>query len=163
MDQVAKSAGVRKATLYVYFDGKSALIDAVVTQWLREMPYRPIVLGLPLRHQLIDIGLQLQKLAAHPATAALTKWIGEVELRLHPQQLSAWRGRYTEFESHLSGLLERHCHCENPGHAAHQFLLLVIGDLRFESAAPRVPDRARIESAVELTLRAYPQLADQTI
>ena len=162
MDQVAKTAGVRKATLYLYFDGKSALVDAVVDQWLREMPYRPVVRCLPLRQQLIDIGRQLQTLDARPATVALTRWIGEVELRLDPQQLSAWRGRYTEFENHLAELLRRHCHCENHSLAANQFLLLALGDFGFESSPLRNAGMERIESAVELILRAYPRQADQT-
>jgi AcrR family transcriptional regulator len=162
MDQVAKTAGIRKATLYIYFDGKSALIDAVVARWLREMPCRPTVRSLPLREQLIDIGLQLQTLAAHPATVALTKWIGEVELRLSPQQLSAWRGRYTEFKSHLAELLRLHCHCENRSLAANQFLLLALGDLALEFWALRNAEMERIEGAVELILRAYPQRAAQT-
>ncbi len=157
MDQVAKTAGVRKATVYLYFEGKSALVDAVVEKWLSEMPYRPVVRCLPLRQQLFDVGLQLQKLAAYPATVALTKWIGEAELRLQPHQLSAWRARYTEFETHLAELLRRNCHCQNGSRAANQFLLLAIGDLGFESSALRVNEMERIESAVELTLRAYPQ------
>jgi AcrR family transcriptional regulator len=162
MDQVAKTAGIRKATLYIYFDGKSALIDAVVAQWLREMPCRPTVRSLPLRQQLIDIGFQLQTLAAHPATVALTKWIGEVELRLNPQQLSAWRGRYMEFKSHLAELLRLHCHCENRSVAANQFLLLALGDLTFGFSPLGNVEMETIESAVELILRAYPQRADQT-
>jgi AcrR family transcriptional regulator len=156
MDQVAESAGVRKATLYLYFDSKSALIDAVVAQWLRELPYRPVVHGLPLREQLIDIGLQLQKLAATPSAVSFSKWIGEVELRLTPQQLSAWRGRYTEFESHLANLLKQHCRCEICSRAARQLLLLTVGDLGFEDAALRLTDMSRIESAVDLILQAYP-------
>lgn len=161
MDQVAQTAGVRKATLYIYFDGKPALIDAVVVQWLRQMPCRPAIRDLPFRQQLIDVGLQLRTLAAHPATIALTKWIGEVELRLHPQRLSAWRERYTEFEIYLADLLRRHCHCENYSLAANQFLLLALGDMGFGPSPLRDAGMEAIESAVELILRAYPQRADQ--
>lgn len=155
MDEVAEAAGVRKATLYSYFDGRSALIDAVIDTWLHDLPtLRPTNGTLPLRRQLIDVGLQLQDLAAHPAAASLTL-AGQ---RLSAEQQAAWRRRYEEFERFLSGLLERHRCCEQPRQVAQAFLLLVIGDLRPKFAAPRtVVDTPRVAQAVDLLLRAYPQ------
>ena len=88
MDEVAKAAGVRKATLYAYFDSKSALISAVVDRWLCEMPVVSLVdRGIPLRQQLIETGLQLQKLSAHPAAISLTKRLAEWN---RPLQQSNW-------------------------------------------------------------------------
>jgi len=154
MDEVAEAAGVQKATLYSYFDGRSALVDAVIDTWLHELPtLRPTNWALPLRRQLIDVGLQLQDMVAHPAAASLTL-AGQ---RLSAEQLAAWLGRYEEFERFLSGLLERHRCCEQPRQLAQVFLLLVVGDLRPESAAPRTVDTPRVEQAVDLLLRAYPQ------
>jgi AcrR family transcriptional regulator len=101
MDEVATAARVSKATLYSYFDGKSALIDAVIDELLRELPaLRSPDGALPLRQQLIDVGLQLQKLAAHPAAVLLT--IRLAEQRLSAEQLAAWRRRYEEFETFLA-------------------------------------------------------------
>jgi len=155
LDEVAKAAGVRKATLYSYFDSKSALIDAAVDQWLRELPaFCPTDAALPLRQQLISIGLQLQKLATHTVTISLTERLAEK--RLSQGQMAAWRSRYDAFEDSLAGLLERHCDCERPRQVAHLFLLLAVGDQRPECAALHVVDPLRIESAVELILRAYP-------
>lgn len=155
LDEVAKAAGVRKATLYSYFDSKSALIDAAVDQWLRELPtFCPTDGALPLRQQLISIGLQLQKLAAHPVTVSLTERLAEK--RLSPGQMAAWRSRYDGFEDSLAGLLERHCNCERPRQVAHLFLLLAVGDLRPESAALHAVEPLSMESVVELILRAYP-------
>jgi AcrR family transcriptional regulator len=154
LDEVAKAAGVRKATLYSYFDSKSALIDAAVDQWLRELPtFCPPDGALPLRQQLIGIGLQLQKLAAHPGTVSLTKRLAEKRLSL--RQMAAWRSRYDDFEDCLAGLLERHCDCERPRQVAQLFLLLAVGDLPPECASLHIVDPLRIESVVELTLRAY--------
>ena len=162
MAQLASAAGVTKATLYAYFAGKSALVDAVVDHWVREMSFAcPMSRQLPLRQQLIDIGLQLQKLASHPPAPSLTRRIAEVEQRLSPQQMAAWRSRYAQFEHYLAGLLERHCNCERPSQAARQLMLLAIGDLCGESRDLRVADTARVESAVELILRAYPERASQ--
>ena len=156
MDEVATAAGVSKATLYSYFDGKSALLDAVIDELCRELPALCSTDGtLPLRRQLIDVGLQLQELAAHSATVSLT--IGFAEQRLSAKQLAAWQRRYEEFESFLTGLLEHHCDCEQPKRVAQLFLLLVVGDLGPESNAQHVADPPRIESAVDLLLRAYPQ------
>lgn len=159
MDQVAAAAGVRKATLYSYFDGKSALIDAAIDALLLELPVlRSTVGALPLREQLIDVGLQLQALAGHPATASLTRRLAEQ--RLSAEQLAAWRRRYEEFESFLAGLLKRHCDCERPEQVAQLFLLLVADDLRSRSTALHTVDAPRIESAVDLVLRAHPHRHD---
>jgi AcrR family transcriptional regulator len=155
LDEVAKAAGVRKATLYTYFDSKSALIDAAVDQWLRELPtFCPTDGTLPLRQQLISIGLQLQKLTAHPVTVSLTKRLAEKRLSLG--QMAAWRSRYDDFEGSVAGLLECHCDCERPMQVAQLFLLLAVGDLGPECATLHIVDPLRIESVVELILRAYP-------
>lgn len=159
MNEVATAAGVRKTTLYSYFDGKSALIDAVIDTLLHELPaLRPADEALSLRQQLVDVGLQLQKLAAHPAAVLLTMRLAEQ--RLPAVQVIAWRRRYETFEGFLAGLLERHCDCERPGEVAQLFLLLTVGDLRPGSAALHSVDPTRIESAVDLVLRAYPQRYD---
>lgn len=49
-----------------------------------------------------------------------------------------------------------------PNLVAHQFVLLVTGDLDSEPAALCVTDTARIESALELIVRAYPERAGQS-
>src|SRR5688572_9825799 len=156
MDEVAKAAGVRKATLYAYFDSKSALIGAVVDRWLFEMPVVSLVdRGAPLRQQLIETGLKLQKLSAHPAAISLTKRLAEVEQCLTARQLDTLRRRYIEFEDFLTGLLEQHCGCEHPRRVAYQFLILAIGGLDSLPVGPQIADISRIESAAELIMRAY--------
>lgn len=156
MDEVATAAGVSKATLYSYFDGKSALIAAVIDELCRELPaLRSTDGSLPLRRQLIDVGLQLQELAVHFVAASLT--IGYAEQRLSPKQLAAWQRRYEEFERFLAGLLVHHCDCEQPKRVAQLFLLLVVGDLSPALNMQHIVDPSRIESAVDLLLRAYPQ------
>lgn len=154
MAEVASAAGVQKATLYSYFDGKSALVDAAIETLLEELPVlRPLDGSRPLCQQLIDVGLQLQELAAHPAAVSLA--IGLAEQRLSAKQLAAWQRRYEEFERFLAELLERLCHCEDPKQLARLFLLLVVGDLCPQSA---ILDKEppRIERAVDFLLRAYP-------
>jgi AcrR family transcriptional regulator len=156
MDEVAKAAGVRKATLYAYFDSKSALINAVVDRWLCEMPVVSLAdRGTPLRQQLIETGLQVQKLSAHAAAISLTKRRAEVEQCLTTRQLDAWQRRYVECEDFLADLLERRCGCEYPRQAAYQFLILAIGGLDALPVGPQIADMSRIESAAELILRAY--------
>ncbi len=158
MDQVAAAAGVRKATLYAYFDGKSALIDAVIDRWLHEIPAAtPIVRGPSLRQQLVGIGWQLQRLSTHPAAVSLAKRLAEIEHRLAPQQLQAWQQRYAALEDVLAGLLERHCDCERPKYLAHQFVVLSVGSLDSMPSSPHVDVGERIERAVELVMRAYPE------
>lgn len=158
MDQVATAAGVSKATLYTYFDGKSALIDAVIERWLHEMPATaPALRGSSLHQQLVEIGWQLQRLSVHPAAASLAKRLAEIEHRLAPQQLQAWQRRYAPLEDFLAGLLERRCDCERPECLAHQFVLLSVGGLDSMPSSLRVDVGARIERAVELVIRAYPE------
>lgn len=156
MDEVAAAAGVQKPTLYAYFDGKSALIDAVIDKLLCERPVlRLAERDLPLRQRIIDVGLQMQELAAHCAT--LTLAIGLAEIRLSTNQWVAWQRRYADSESYLAGLLEHYCDCEQPERVAQLFRLLAVSDLRPETAVQNIKDPSRIESAVDLLLRAYPQ------
>lgn len=158
MDEMAAAAGVQKATLYAYFDGKSALVDAVIDKLLQELPsLQPTDDALPLHEQLVDLGVQLQQLAAH--SAALPISLGLAGHRLAPQQLAVWQKRHEEFEGFLAGLLKHHCDCEQPERVAQLFLLLVAGDLRHESAAEHIADTPRIQSAVDLVLRAHPSHA----
>lgn len=155
MDEVAAAAGVQKGTLYSYFEGKSALIDAVIDKLLQDLPVlRPADDTLSLREQLVDLGLQLQELTAYSATISLT--LGFAGRRLSAKQLAAWQKRHEEFESFLAGLLKHHCDCEQPKRVAQLFLLLVAGDLRPEPAAEHIIGTPRIQSAVDLILRAYP-------
>lgn len=155
MDEVAAAAGVQKATLYAYFDGKSALVDAVIDKLLQELPVlRQADDTVPLREQLVDVGLQLQELAAHSATVSLI--LGFAGRRLSAKQSAAWQKRHEEFERFLAGLLKHHCDCEHPRRVAQLFLLLVAGDLRQESVTEHIVDTPRIQSAVDLILRAYP-------
>lgn len=156
MDEVAAAAGVSKKTLYSYFAGKSALINAVIDELLRALPaLHPTEGSLPLRQRLVDAGLQLQALAVHPAAVLLASALARQ--RLSAQQLARWRQRHEEFEAFLAGLLRRHGACGHPGQAARMFLLLVIGDLRPEPPVPHIVDPPRIERAVDLILRACPQ------
>lgn len=151
MDEVAAAAGVQKATLYAYFDGKSALVDAVIDKLLQELPVLRLTDGaLPLREQLVDVGFQLQELTARSATFARGQ-------RLSARQAAAWQERHEEFEGFLTGLLKHHCDCEQPKRVAQLFLLLVAGDMRNESVAEHLVDTPRVQSAVDLILRAYPQ------
>jgi AcrR family transcriptional regulator len=161
MDEVAAAAGVQKATLYAYFDGKSALVDAVIDKLLQELPVLRLADdALTLREQLVDVGLQLQELAAHSATVSLI--FGFTGQRLSAKQLTVWEKRHEEFERFLAGLLKHHCDCEQPKPVAQLFLLLVAGDLRQESVTERIVDMSRIQSAVDLILRAYPMRSSST-
>lgn len=158
VNQIAAAAGVTKTTLYIYFDGKAALIDLVLEQWLQELSaIRPRCQALPLRDQLVDVGHQLQELAASAAFVSLTRWLYEIEERLSPQQVITWRTRYEAFENYIAAMLERHCSCENPNRAALQFLRLAIGDLSLSTTLAHSNAAGQVEDAVDLLLRAYPE------
>jgi AcrR family transcriptional regulator len=158
MDQIAAAAGVRKATLYAYFDGKSALVDAVIDRWLHEIPATtPAVRGSSLRQQLVEIGWQLHRLSTHPATVSLARRLDEMEHCLAPLQLQAWQRRYATFEDALTRLLEHRCACEFPEYLAHQFVLLSVGGLDSTHSPHPADAGERIERAVELVIRAYPE------
>lgn len=158
MEQVATVAGVRKATLYTYFDGKSALIEAVVARWLHEMLSASVdEHDTPLRQQLTDIGWQLHALSTHPKAVSLAKGMADASERLAPQQLQAWQRRFTPFEDHLALILNRHCDCDYPAYVAHQFVLLTVGCVDLTPASAKADTGARIDRAVELILLAYPE------
>lgn len=160
MDQVAKMAGVRKATLYTYFDGKSALIEAVIARWLDEMPLPSVDdRDTPLRQKLTDIGWQLHTLSTHPKAVSLAKGVADAGDRLAPQQLQTWQRRFTVFESHLALILGRHCECTHPACVAHQFVLLAVGCVALAPAPEETDTGARIDRAVELVLLAFPEKA----
>jgi AcrR family transcriptional regulator len=163
MDQLAMAAGVRKATLYTYFDSKSALIDAVIDRWLHEVPgATPIVRGSSLRQQLVGIGWQLQRLSSRPAVTSLARRLAEIEHRLAPQKLQAWQQRFAALEGVLAGLMERHCDCERPECLAHQFVLLSVGGLDSMPSSSHASCGERIERAVDLVMRAYPEKVRNT-
>lgn len=157
MNDVAAAAGVQKPTLYAYFDGKSVLVDAVIDRMLQDLPsLRRTDETRSLREQLLDVGHQLQGLGAHAATALLA--LGITEGRLSALQLALWQKRYEEFEEFLITLFKHRCSCGQPAQVARQFIVLVVGDLPNASAADRIIDATRIQSAVDLVLLAYPSL-----
>ncbi|HLY56330.1 MAG TPA: TetR/AcrR family transcriptional regulator [Stellaceae bacterium] len=138
MDAVARCAGVSKATLYAYFEGKDALFIEMVRRGRRELtePIRSIAAtpDLDAIESLRRAGLHFLRSITHPDALTLIRVvIGEVQRFPELGGLIFSAGR-SEILDIFAAALER-CnatgalHVPDPDEAARQFLALIKSDL----------------------------------
>ena len=96
MRMVAERAGVAKPTLYAYFRGKSALLEAVIEYWLDAVP-TPVLEYMQektLRSQLNQASRELLRQARHPASIAFDQMVARSSL-VPTINLERWHQRYS--------------------------------------------------------------------
>jgi AcrR family transcriptional regulator len=170
MNDVARVAGVSKGTLYVYFDSKEKLFEALIREERRRQAERLAVPFAPEdgdpRHVLEDFGCRLIEMMARPEHLA------------HVRTVIAAAGKFPQlgrafFEAGplfgatcLAGYFRRKSEegvftIENPERAAWQFLELIQGG-KFKAMMFRMQDEITPEeiaetvaSGVDVFLRAY--------
>ena len=77
MNDIARVAGVSKGTLYVYFDSKEQLFEALILEDRRQQAERIATLGAPedAREFLGDYGRRLSSIIMRPETIAQTRMV----------------------------------------------------------------------------------------
>lgn len=153
MHMVAERAGVAKPTLYAYFRGKSALLEAVIEYWLDAVPppaleYRQ---GETLRLQLDQASRELLRQTRHPASLAFDQMLTRSSL-VPAIHLERWRQRYSTHLSFLQKAFADRCYANDAVLAASQFVLLTVGDHDLEVSTGS--DEHRAVAAVELFVLA---------
>lgn len=153
MRMVAERAGVAKPTLYAYFRGKSALLEAVIEYWLDAVPPPALeyMQGKTLRAHLNHAARELLRLARHPASLAFIQMVARSSL-LPAIHLERWYQRYSSHLSFLQKAFANCCYANNAALAASQFVLLIVGDPVLEVSTRS--DEHRVVAAVELFVRS---------
>ncbi|MBZ9603225.1 TetR/AcrR family transcriptional regulator [Phyllobacterium chamaecytisi] len=169
MDMVARTAGVSKATLYVYFQSKEALLLALVEHEIQALGpgpmwkpgSGPLDVEKTLRHIadsftaffLTDKGLALHRLII--AQASRFPEIGRAFYEAGPKKLHAEVGAFLE-----AAIAEGFLAVPDTALAATQFLSLVRGDLPLNWALSLDPLSksgldAQIDGGIHVFLAAY--------
>lgn len=159
MRMVAERAGVAKPTLYAYFRGKSALLEAVIEYWLDAIP-TPVLEYMQektLRSQLNQASRELLRQARHPASIAFDQMVARSSV-VPTIYLERWHQRYSTYLSFLQKVFTNRCYANDTALAASQFVLLIVGHLDLEVSA--TSDEYRAVAVVELFARSctYPAL-----
>lgn len=153
MLMVAEMAEVAKPTLYAYFRGKSALLDAVTEYWMAAVPTPRLdyVHGKTLRLHLTQVSRELLRQARHPASIAFERMMARSSVvpEIHCQR---WRQRYGAHLNFLQKVLADRCYANDAVLAASQFVLLTVGDANPE--LPSGSDEHRAVAAIELFARS---------
>lgn len=157
MRMVAERAGISKATLYAYFRGKSALVEAVIEYWLEAMPAPALEFTLEktLRLQLNQAARELLRQARHPASLAFHQMVARSSL-VPATHLERWRQRYNAHLYFLQQVFTDRCYANDAVLAASQFVLLIVGGPDLEASTSS--EEHRVVAAVELFARSctYP-------
>lgn len=173
IEQVANDAGVSKVTIYNHFGDKRALFTATVERECEKMrghfSIDAISSDSTIRERLTAIGKAMCAFLARPEMVQFERRIA-AETEHEPAvgraflEAGPWRMK-AAFSAFLAHCSERgELLIEDPGLAAEQFVSMCkgMGDLerRFgEAVNPEMRD-ARINSAVEVFLRAYATKSD---
>lgn len=160
MRMVAERAGVAKPTLYAYFRGKSALLEAVIEYWLDAVPAPAIeyMQEKTLRSQLSQASRELLRQAMHPASLAFDQMVARSSLvpAIHHER---WRQRYSMHLYFLQKVFADRCYANDAVLAASQFVRLIVGDL--DSKISTASYEHRSVAVVELFYRSctsYPRI-----
>lgn len=167
IEAIAEEAGVSKVTIYNHFGDKRALFAAAVETQCERL--RDVLQSVPsgsgsIRDRLLAVGQTFVAFLARPEmiqfdrrVAAETEHapeIGTSFLDAGPRRMHAGLTAMIE-----AAVAEGELAVEDPMLAAEQFASMCkgFGDLerRFEAGSDPARDRARIEGAVEVFLRAY--------
>jgi AcrR family transcriptional regulator len=165
MDEIARRAGVSKATVYSYFDSKPALFGAIVQQ--RCQRSLPAMLGefsdRPVEEALTAVGRQFLDVLMMPGSLPLYRTVlaeaprfpelGRVFYDVGPGRVAAGLAEYLAAQQRR-GLLA----IPDPRLAAEQFLAAVLGHIHVRlllGLADRPPTSAERERAVATAVSTF--------
>ncbi|HBF28191.1 TetR/AcrR family transcriptional regulator [Rhizobium sp.] len=165
MDLIATAAGVSKATLYVYFENKEALLFALISQECKHIGLDPL---LDLGQSTADIQAALRRIARN-----FTKlFLSESSLGLY-QLVMANASHFPEItevfmnagprkqQKEVAAFLNQAIHegsleIENVDLAVKQFLSLVQGDLPLNWAlSMKRPEQSEYDALIEGGVRVF--------
>lgn len=174
MDQVAKSAGVSKATVYAHFQSKEQLFVAIVRSACLSYAetVMPEVRDAPdIRAALIRIGHAIASFLTAPRTMAVYRIIVAEGPRFPDLARGWYENGPRSFKRLLTGFLTEavakgQLRIDNPRLAAELFLGMVRGPLYMQVLLdchdPENPDAETVvNGAVEMFLRSFGVAADR--
>ena len=169
MDTIAREAGVSKATVYAYFDGKEELFGAVIERECERYFARFSVSELDpcdVRASLMVLGRRFLELLLSPDALALHRIILAEVTRFPVLGKVFWRAGPERERAQIEAFLKRAIASgtltpADTRLAAEQFVALIRGDvqlrhlLRLDADADRRDIGAAVDDAVATFLRAF--------
>lgn len=168
MDELAKAAGVSKATIYNHFEGKQALFDAILEDLLQQLPApADLIARAPatLRERLTVTAHAASALATSPVVRDIQRMLALPLDGVAGDRASFWRKFAAPFQRELARLLDDEVRAgrlsiSDTRMASSQFFSLVASEPFIRTLAGAVPDASsssmsHVEAAVSTFLRAY--------
>jgi TetR/AcrR family transcriptional repressor of mexJK operon len=168
MDAVAARAGVSKATIYVHFEGKQALFEAIIrrhTETLFSRVFLPEKVG-DLRQALTTMAQSFVEMMQAPDALSLYRVV-VAEATRQPEIGEAFYAAGPAYvrekvETYFRGLADRGLMKLDEGQVpviANLFLSMLAGDCHIQSLLGRDQDQAslrrQVETAVDLLVLRY--------
>jgi AcrR family transcriptional regulator len=168
MNDIARVAGVSKGTLYVYFDSKERLFEALIREGRKEQAERLVFPGEPgdARELLRGFGRRLIEMMTRPETIAYVRIVIAATAKFPRLGQAFYEAGPCHGVRNLAAQLVKLCDAgvleiEDTQRAAQQFIDLckagVFSPVLFgvtETADPREIESA-VDAAVEVFMRAY--------
>jgi AcrR family transcriptional regulator len=165
MNDIVKSAGVSKGTVYAYFPSKEKLFEALVFQDRRRQAEQTIYIGdesRPIETVLYDLGLRMSRLITSDETIAYTRMIMAVAAKFPDVGSAFYEAGPAYSISQIAPYLKRKMEDgtleqTDPEHAAMQYAELVhCGLLKPKLfASPRFKSKLTLEEAVEAGVKLF--------
>jgi AcrR family transcriptional regulator len=168
MSDIARKAGVSKGTLYVYFDSKEQLFEALIREGKKEQAERLVFPGEPgdARELLGGFGRRLIELMTRPENIAYVRIVIAATAKFPRLGQAFYEAGPCHGRGNLAAQLVKLCDAgaleiEDTERAAQQFIDLcksgVLNPVLFgvtETVDPREIEVA-VDAAVEVFMRAY--------
>ena len=168
MNDIARAAGVSKGTLYVYFDSKEQLFEALIREGKKEQAERLVFPGEPgdARELLGGFGRRLIELMTRPENIAYVRIVIAATAKFPRLGQAFYEAGPCHGRGNLAAQLVKLCDAgalaiEDTERAAQQFIDLcksgVLNPVLFgvtETVDPREIEVA-VDAAVEVFMRAY--------
>lgn len=168
MDELAKAAGVSKATIYNHFDGKQALFDAILEDLLQQLPLPADLIDrsqATLPERLAVTAHAACALAISPVMRDIQRMLALPVASVAGSRASFWRKCAAPYQRELARLLDDEVRAgrlsiSDTRMASSQFFSLAASEPFIRMLTGAAPDTTRssvthVEAAVSTFLRAY--------
>lgn len=168
MDELAKAAGVSKATIYNHFDGKQALFDAILEDLLQQLPLPADLIDRTqgtLAERLTATARAACALATSPLMRDIQRMLALPLDGAHGTGASFWRKCAAPYQRELACMLDDEVHAgrlsiSDTRMASSQFFSLAASESFIRMLTGAATDTTtssvtHVEAAVRTFLRAY--------
>ncbi|WP_210485930.1 TetR/AcrR family transcriptional regulator [Microvirga antarctica] len=165
MGEIARAAGVSKGTLYVYFDSKEKLFEALTLEQkgvLAEVLFKLNPDNPDVRSVLVELGRTFLKFMCEPAHVSSVRMVMGAAEKVPAVGQAFYEGGPSKGIARLSAYLSQQAQAgrltiDDPETAAEHFLALCQSEtmkrLLFAVGAP--PDEAQIDIKVQKAVRVF--------